>query len=200
MYVPQLTSGPSSLALSRDGKIDPRWAPDGVRVAYVTTSGSGNFHIAIAEKVAGKWTSRRWRPETMTADARYHFAQVDHELTFISNADVQNGTGRLVRQRTDLGAPPQVVRDDETSWKARPDWSPDGKRIAYSSCYGWQRRQIWLTTAGAGGYPMPLIYGDFDVTSARWSPDGTRIALVANRQVNVGIEVMETVGGARREP
>ncbi len=188
--------------------IDPRWAPDGRRVAYVTTSGGGNFHIAIAERVAGEWTSKRWRQETTTAHARYYYAQVDHELSpawspdgseliFISNAEVQHGTGRIVRQPVALGAPPQIIRDEETNWKARPDWSPDGGRIAYSSYYGRQSHQLWLTTAEPGGYPIPFTYGDFDVTSARWSPDGAKIAFITNRDGDVGIDVMDVVGGAR---
>lgn len=189
--------------------VDPRCAPDGRRIAFVTTSGGGNFHIAIAERVAGKWTSKRWRPETTTADARYYYAQVDHELSpawspdgselaFVSNADVGHGTGRIVRQPVDLSAPPQVIRDEETNWKARPDWSPDGRRIAYSSYLGRQWHQLWMTTAEAGGYPMPFTYGDFDVTSARWSPDGARIAFISNRDGDVGIEFIDVVGGARK--
>ncbi len=187
---------------------DARWSPDGKRIAYVTTADSGNFHIAIAEKKDGAWSSRRWRDERKTDTARYYYSQIDHELSpawspdgaelvFVSNADVIHGTGKIVRQRVDLSTPPQTVRDEETNWKAHPDWSPDGTRIAYASYLGRQWHQLWLTTAEAGGYPMPFTYGEFDVTGARWSADGSRIAAISNASGNLAIEIIDVIGGAR---
>lgn len=187
---------------------DARWSPDGRQIAYVSTADSGNFHIAIAEIKDGAWSSRRWRSERTTEIPRYYYAQTDHELSpawspdgeelvFVSNADVIHGTGRIVRQRLDLSTPPQIVRDEETNWKAHPDWSPDGARIAYASYLGRQWHQLWLTTASAGGYPMPFTYGDYDLTGARWSPDGNKIAAISNASGNLAIEIIDVIGGAR---
>ena len=68
---------------------------------------------------------------------------------------------------------------EETTWKARPDFSPDGKRIVYSSYLGRVWNQIWVMPS-QGGNPFPLSYGDFDNINPRWSPDGKQIAFISN--------------------
>ncbi len=73
-----------------------------------------------------------------------------------------------------------LIHDEETNWKAHPDWSLDGKRVVYSSYVGRQWNQLWLTTAD-GGDPLQLTYGEFDATNPRWSPDGRRVAYISNR-------------------
>lgn len=189
--------------------VDPRWSPDGEKIAYVTTAESGKFHIAIAEKRDGAWTSRRWRPERTSAIPRYYYSQVDHELSpawtpdgasliFVANPENGYGTGAIFRQPLDLSSAAIEIRREETTWKARPDVSPDGRRVAYSSYLGRQWHQLWATTADGGGYPIPLSYGDFDITSARWSPDGSRLAYISNESGDGVIWIQDAVGGARR--
>jgi hypothetical protein len=85
---------------------------------------------------------------------------------------------------------------EETSWRARPEVAPDGRRVLYSSYQGRQWHQLWLTTL-AGDAQLPLTFGDFDATAARWSPDGPRIAYVSNEDGNVSLWVMDAVGGER---
>jgi len=190
--------------------LEARWSPAGDAIAYVTTADTGNFHIAIAERAANGWTHRRWRPQTQSFTDRYYYAQTDHELSpawspdgerlfFISNENVRHGSGRIVSQPVDLSAPPEIIRDEETNWKARPEISPDGRRIAYSSYYGRQWHQLWMTTSAPGGFPMQFIYGEFDVTGTRWSPDGSKIAFISNDKGGLQIELIDVVGGARQK-
>ncbi|MEE2692172.1 MAG: CehA/McbA family metallohydrolase [Pseudomonadota bacterium] len=210
LFLLDLASGKTA-ALTRNGAVnlEPRWSPDGSKIAFVTTAESGKFHIAIAERKGGAWSVRRWRPERVSETPRYYYSQTDHELSpswspdgkeliFVANPEVVHGTGAIYRQPFDLSAPAALIRDEETNWKARPDWSPDGKRVAYSSYLGRQFNQLWMTTAAPGGYPVPFSYGDFDVTSPRWSPDGSKIAYISNQGGDGEIIVQEVVGGARR--
>jgi dipeptidyl aminopeptidase/acylaminoacyl peptidase len=72
-----------------------------------------------------------------------------------------------------------------------PRWSPDGKRLAFvSRRRGWS--QVWVIDAPVprrgrpANEPRPpearaLTPAGFDVTSLAWSPDGSRIAVAAQR-------------------
>src|SRR5438876_4264800 len=90
------------------------------------------------------------------------------------------------------------LRYEETTWKARPDWGPDGKRVVYSSYLGRQWNQLWLMTSD-GGDPLPLAYGGFDATAPRWSHDGGRIAYISNEGGNTSLWVIELPGGRREQ-
>jgi hypothetical protein len=54
-------------------------------------------------------------------------------IVFVGNEEVAWGTGDLysiaVADRTDL----RKVVSEETTWSARPEPAPDGKRVLYSS-------------------------------------------------------------------
>lgn len=200
--------------------LDPRFSPDGRRVVFVSTQFNRRFHIFLADFADGALTNiRRLTGETQASQPRYYYSLYDHEISpawspdgreivFISNRGHQHGSGGIWRARVDdcRGGPacPPIteaveIHREETTWRARPDWSRDGKNIAYSSYAGRQWNQLWVTTADAGGYPFPLTYGDYDNTAPRYSPDGQRIAFISNRTGNTSLWILDTLGGATRE-
>ncbi len=73
----------------------------------------------------------------------------------------------------------QEIHYEETNWKARPEFSPDGKRIVYASYLGRQWHQLWLMPSN-GGDVFPLTYGEYDNINPRWSPDGAKVAYLSN--------------------
>ncbi len=87
--------------------------------------------------------------------------------------------------KAEPGAEARELHYEETAWKARPDFSPDGKRIVYASYLGQAWHQLWVMPA-QGGDPFPLSYGDFDNINPRWSPDGQKIAFISNRAREYG--------------
>ena len=99
--------------------------------------------------------------------------------------------------KAEPGAPEREIHFEETNWRARPDWSRDGKRVVYASYLGGQWHQLWLTTAD-GGDAFPLTYGDFDAVGPRWSPDGRRIAYISNETGNTSLWVIDVPGGQAR--
>jgi hypothetical protein len=90
------------------------------------------------------------------------------------------------------------IHYEETTWKAHPDWSPDGQRVVYSSYSGRQWHQLWLVPS-AGGDAFPLTYGEFDATAPRWSRDGKHIAYISNDGGNTSLWALD-LPGARRQP
>lgn len=187
--------------------LEPRWSPSGDRIAFVSTAATGRFKIFTAS-MEGAFAPVQFAPERESAVERYYYSAFDHELSptwspdgseliYVANPETGYGTGSLWR-RAVAGGEPQLVRDEETSWRARPDWAPDGRRVIWSSYAGRQWHQLWLV-GSEGGLPIPLTYGEFDAGAARWSPDGRRIAFVSNEGGGQHIEIMEMPGGARRE-
>ena len=187
--------------------VEPRWSPDGRQLAFVSTAGSGHFLLRVADVNEGRITSvRTVTPDRRSQVTRYYYSPFDHainpawtrdgrDLLFVSNREVAHGTGTLVR--TAAARPdqtPQVVRQEETSWRMRPDVSPDGSRIVYASYLGGQWHQLWMLPAG-GGYVLPLTYGDYDNTNPRWSPDGRRIAFISNRGGNTSLWLVDALSG-----
>jgi TolB protein len=199
----------SDRRLLSDGavNVEPRWSPTGNRIAFVSSAYQGRWHIFVATLRAdgGLDTVERITEDRASELPRYYYGAYDQylsptwspdgeDLIFISNRSHIWGSGGFWRMSARSGATPRELRYEETTWKARPDWAPDGKRVVYSSYLGGQWNQLWLMTAG-GGDPFQLTYEGGDATAPRWSPDGTRIAYVANEAGNTELRVVDVPGG-----
>jgi TolB protein len=206
-----LATGESTPLLS-DGSVnlEPRWAPDGRRIAFTSTAYQGRWHVFV---VGIQADGRAGPSERVTEDRdsklpRYYYHRFDQylspawspdgrELLLVSNRRHIWGSGGFWRVAAGSDGTPREVRYEETTWKARPDWSRDGKRVVYSSYLGRQWHQLWLMTPD-GGDPFQLTYGDFDAVGPRWSPDGKQIAYIANEGGNTSLWVVDVPGGQRR--
>jgi TolB protein len=190
--------------------VEPRFSRDGHRLAFVSTSYHGHFHIFVGDFKDGELTNvQRLTGETESSLPRFYYSKFDHEISpswspdgseliFVSNRGHIYGTGGFWRMKAQPGAEAQEIHYEETAWKARPDCSPDGKRIVYASYLGGQWHQLW-TMPSKGGDPFPLSYGDFDNTNPRWSPDGKHIAFISNRTGNTSLWTLEALGGAQHQ-
>src|SRR5438270_1729509 len=100
--------------------------------------------------------------------------------------------------KAEAGAEAHEIHYEETTWKARPTFSPDGKRIVYASYVGQAWHRLWVMPA-QGGDPVPLSYGDFDNINPRWSPDGEKIAFISNRGGNTALWIQQALSGSQHE-
>jgi len=198
----QLTSGGAM-------NVEPRWSPDGKRIVFVSTSYNKRFHIFRADVNEGELENVvRLTGETKSDLPRYYYSAYDTEISpvwtrdgkeilFISNRGHIHGTGGFWRMRAEPGAEAHEIHYEETNWKARPDFSPDGSRMVYSSYLGRQWHNLWVMPA-KGGDAFPISYGDWDATNVRWSPDGKKLAFISNKEWNTKLAIQEFGSGKEK--
>jgi TolB protein len=116
------------------------------------------------------------------------------EILFVSNKGHIHGTGGFWRMKAEPGAAAREIHYEETNWKARPAFSPDGSRMVYSSYLGRQWNNLWVMPAN-GGDAFPISYADWDETNVRWSPDGKQLAFISNRRWDTEIVLKQVPGG-----
>ena len=196
----------------------PRWSPDGSQLAFLSARDDGKTQVWTLDRRGGEARQRTETPQAVkdfswSPNGR-HLALVLQDLKPAHQAAVDAGeeyeekpepwvidrvhfkqdyVGYLDRRRDhvyrfdlDDGALRQLTEGDFDN--SSPAWSPDGRRIAFSSNRTPdadlnQNTDIWVVPAfpDRDGAPKPIRVTDHPGadTTPRWSPDGTTIAHVA---------------------
>jgi dipeptidyl aminopeptidase/acylaminoacyl peptidase len=189
--------------------LEPRSHAGWPQMSWSSTRQARHFNLKIADITPQGFSNERYlvAPRESKID-RYYYSTHDHAINpswspdgkrvyYVTNAEIPWGTGWICSVSVEDGKSGCLDRHRlESSWAARPEVAPDGKRILFSSYHGGQWHQLWLTTTDDAA-PLALTYGGFDRRNARWSPDGKHIAYISNEHGNTELYVQDVFGGTR---
>ncbi len=203
-----VTGESAPLTRGRHVNLDPVWSPDGSSILFVSTEPDGSYHLyslPLENGVAG--TPVRLTEDNSYANDRLYFGAQDlhiqptfspdgKEMILVSNRGISLGSGAIWRAPVEVNAMSKAtpIHREETLYRTRPQWSPDGTRILYSSHRGSQYNNLYVLPV-KGGEPYQLTFGDWDRFEPRWSPDGEWIVYVSNRRGLSELRLLKTFGG-----
>ncbi len=185
---------------------DPRWSPDGTRLAFTSNRADKASQLYVMPVGGGeprKLTSLKedvsqaiWSPD----GASIVFVARVRDAAYEEEDDKKRRPRRLTRLQYKLdsvgwtadrpqhlfvvpadgsGEPRQLTDGDFEDHS--PSWSPDGSTIAFISARhpDWDlamENDVYLVVA-VGGEPCRLTQGGGSVGAPSWSPDGSRLAV-----------------------
>lgn len=154
--------------------IDPAFAPDGQRIAFVRWDRNADIYLMNADgSEQTNLTATAGSQETDPA-----FSPDGQRIAFVRDVgSLRGGIYTMNPDGTDL-----IRLTNPASLTEGPTWSPDGQQIAFSrSNEDPQReRDVYVMNADGSGQRKLTNYPAGDASPA-WSPDGRRIAFLSNR-------------------
>lgn len=174
----------------------PAWSPDGQQIAF-SSSRDGNYEIWV-KNVDGTGTPRQITHTENSQDGVIINTSpswsVDGKIAYVSNKD-NLGSGRrdIYVSNADGTGDPTRLTSTPTAYNWAPEWSPDGKRLAFWREYlgncGPCDREVYVMDAvdsdhdGNGDSLINITNDSASVDyQPDWSPDGTQISFVSNRE------------------
>jgi dipeptidyl aminopeptidase/acylaminoacyl peptidase len=203
------SSVPRQFTFGKKRDADPRWSPDGSRLAFTSKREDGPaqlYVIPVAGGEAVKLTDAKedvieaaWSPD----GSRLAFTSRVPDEANEEKDEKKRKPRRLKRLqykldnegwtidrpkhiftvRADASGPAAQLTDGDYQ-DVEPSWSPDGKRIAFGSA----RHPDWdigllhdiYAVDAEGGEPERLTANDGQCWFPSWAPDGARIAYLFN--------------------
>ena len=183
----------TSMRSSQAQDYDPVVTPDGRSIVFARSSDSGTdlFTVPLIGGSPQRLTSGRGRASgsaSVSPDGqRMVFAsdRSGHQEVYISDID-----GTNVELLTTGGV-------GERNWRDNPDWSPDGRTIAYQS--GIERGAFQIMTIDVRSQTTKQITSDGRNDDPSWAPDSRHMVITSTRGGTTQLWVVDAQSGKMRQ-
>jgi Tol biopolymer transport system component len=170
----------------------PAWAPDGFEVIFCSNrDGSPRLWRIGLQGAAVPRQVPSVGPDSylpaISPRGRLVYVHGDRDMN-IWRQPLSNGVGTP-------DAPVSLIAS--TARDSNPQYSPDGKRIAFQSSRS-GNTEIWLCESDGGHYRQLTSFNGPLTGTPRWSPDGKQIAFDSAGAGTLNIYVVDADGGAPR--
>ena len=165
-----------------------QWSHDGSRIVFGAKV-DGNAEIFSVEVASGRLTRLTSSPGD---DADPSWSPDDRHIVFSSMRD---GNSEIYVMRAD-GTDPRRLTSDAAADRS-PAWSPDGSRIAFVSTRV-AGGDVYLVRFDEGRVERLTVDAQATNDGARWSPNGTYIAVQTADRDNYDIHIVRVADHERR--
>lgn len=152
---------PVQLTENESNDFDPCWSPNGQKLIYWSATGESSF--------LQKMDASGGNPVQITP-TNGHFA---HPVWSVTGRIAADRNAEIVTLKPDGSDVKRLTHNDVTDFL--PDWSPDGKKIVFTTIRGSNYDAIVVDADGS--HRVNVTHTDKKAEArAVWSPDGRRIA------------------------
>jgi TolB protein len=179
------------LTTAREVEFSPTWTRDGSRLLFMSTRGRGFdlFALTLADRSVA--------PVIADAGDQLHPAVSPDgkTLAYVSPVNGKLGTGGIWTRPIDgiSPGPPTLVHYEESEYRMRPKWTPDGQALLFVSDE-MGSNDIAIVPFD-GGNPVVLTNDPMGEFAGVPSPDGGSFAFVSNRSGPMALYVAPIGGG-----
>ena len=176
--------------------INPIFSPDGSKIIFSRYMGSELGEHLFSVNLDG--TNLTPLTSNSRDNRKASFSPDGTRIVFDTNPGPNFNSGQIYTMNPTGGALAPVVLDN---YNTRPDWSPDGSKIAFTSALVASpqlSKEIYVVnTDGSNKYRVTDgLMNNAEESNASWSPDGSQIAFTSNRINNQeDIYVVNSSGG-----
>jgi serine/threonine protein kinase len=169
IYVKQVAHGEEPFRLTRDPAADrlPVWSPDGGEVAFVRVSGETTSIYTLPFPQGAERRLYELKVPSLASDLSW---SPDGRLLAFSEKSAVKSPARIyllspdTQQTTPLTSPPPGIDGDFS-----PEFSPDGKRLAFARRTGYAVRDIWIQTLPSGEATRLTHESYTDISRPTWA-------------------------------